>query len=126
MGIDFSELQTDPGKALFLAQRREIFNLGVPGFSKTTRLEPKISEDLRTFPEHFHVPGSGCVALNTTSSPVPFIKKSEILGKVSIRFSHCFDHEFTYFWKRVSVEVVIAHFLTRREKLVRMRKRELE
>ena len=37
---------------LFLAQRREIFILKVPGFSKTTRLCPKISEDV---PNYFEV-----------------------------------------------------------------------
>ena len=31
---------------LFQPQRREIFILGVSGFSKTTRLHPKISEDV--------------------------------------------------------------------------------
>ena len=83
----------------------------MPGFSKTTRLDPKISEDLKRFPEHFDVPVSGCEALNTTSSPIPSFEKSDFSGKVSIRFSHRFHDEFTYFWKSVLVKALIAHFL---------------
>ena len=40
---------------LFLTQRRDIFKLGVPEFSRTTRLYPKISEDTRRFSKTFRI-----------------------------------------------------------------------
>ena len=69
---------------LFLTLRREIFIMGVRGFSKTTRSYPTISEDVRRFRKTFRIiQNPGCELVNTTSSPVSFLQKSEISGKVS-------------------------------------------
>ena len=62
---------------LFLAQRRGFFILGEPVFSNTTRLYPKISEDVPNNPK---VPKK-IIMLHMD------LHKSEILGKVS-SFTH--------------------------------------
>ena len=110
------------------------FIQGEPVFSNTTRLYPKISEDV---PNNSKVPKK-IIMLHMD------LHKSEILGKVS-SFTHyswifsflklyCFFFKLTYFWKVSTsfpwlfpgneVGKVCQFFFPRSEKLVR--KREIE
>ena len=67
---------------LFLRYKREIFNLRVPGFSKTTRSFPKIpekspksSEEVRSLPKTSKVFRSLRTRINASSLPVFFTSK---------------------------------------------------
>ena len=83
----------------------------MPGFSKRTRLYPKISQDVRRFtkgPKNSEDVSNNSESLNTTSSSVCLLEKSNISGKVSsltrllgLFFSHIAVNwvEFAYFWK---------------------------
>ena len=107
---------------LFLTYKREIFILGVLGFfeddtiiSEDSRRSPKSSEDARSLPKTSEVcrrrsyqsypTPSLRMHINTSSLPVLFTSKSEIVRKVLsfIHFTHGFlslhGSELTYFWK---------------------------
>ena len=109
---------------LFLTQRREFFILGEPVFSNTTRLYPKISEDV---PNNSKLPKK-IIMLTWTFINRRFWGKYRHLLIIhgSFRFSYFIVLFFSvdiFFGKCVSLGCNSSHF-PRREKLVR--KREIE
>ena len=104
---------------LFLTQRREIFILGVLGFSKTTRLYPKISEDVLN---KYSQVLEKMIMLPYGPSKIRDFRESIVICSFYMDVSHI-GLSLHVFGKCVSLGCNSSHFSTKCEKL--FRKREL-
>ena len=90
---------------LFLRYKREIFVLGVLGFLQTTRLFPKIPEEVRSLPKKSEVfrrrpkSAEGKVIEKTLIHKIRDREEGIVIYSFTHGFRSLHGSELTYFWK---------------------------